>query len=118
MNNLNVVTQKFNQNGYTKFTYTFEGDLVSKNALQLKNNVSKWFNTHITECVIDLNNTEKMDIVGINILVKLRMLAMKNNIRFSINAPYRKEIVEQFEHTKLAKPLNVLYRVENVARVA
>ncbi len=118
MNHVNVRTEQFRQGEFRKNTYLISGSFSGKGALELKKSIDDWFDYNVTECQIDLSEVSGMDIIGINVLVRLKMMAQRYNIRFSVSSPYKKEIVETFEHTKLNGPLNVVFKIENVARVA
>ncbi len=118
MSNIRLEVSTFAKKGYTKTTYRIKGNLTSANALELKRNMEEWFSNESSECVIDLFDTRELDVVGINLLVKLRMVARKNNMIFYVKSPYINGLVEAFEQTKMTIPLNVVYSIRNTMRVA
>ncbi len=113
MRNLSIEKKESTQGAdYNKVVYNLNGSLASRQALELKKDITQWYNESATEYVIDLSGTTELDIVGINCLVKMKIIADEKNIRFSIRAPYSKNIVSQFENTKMEKALNVNYLLE------
>ncbi len=116
MENLKLNSQLIVQGTFTKKIYSFKGAMKSTSALLMKKNIQNWFDTSVSECVLNLKNINELDIVGINLLVQLKMIARRHGIRFMIQASYKKEIVETFNDTGMKEILGVTYRIENVAR--
>lgn len=118
MNNLSILTSTFSNNGYTKNTYKVRGSMTSNDALKLKNTINKWFNADADECVIDLSEATALDVVGVNLLVKMKIITCNSDTIFYVKAPYRSEIVDVLEQTKMKLLLNVILDIRNTIKLA
>ncbi len=112
MRKLTFIHKNISTQGSPLALLKINGALTSENVLDFPKDMAIMFVPKPFKVLVDLTNVENIDIVGINFLVKLRMMSLNMGVPFAVKAPYRDNIVDHFEKTKLDRVLNVEYIIE------
>ncbi len=109
MNTLHFTSEIIRFDGYVKRTIFLVGDITAHEAFNLKNNIPEWFQEPLDEIEFSLEQASDLDIIGVSALVRFKMIALKKNIPFRVLVPYKKNMVDFLNKTKLTDALNVQF---------
>jgi len=113
MESLTFTTQVNKSNGAPYSILRIKGDLISQNINSTGIELKYLFLNHPNYIIIDLIRIKKLDICGINYLVKLKIMAMNLGIKLSVKAPYKDQIVDNIKKTKMEQLLDVKYIISS-----